>query len=118
MCTVPSQIQAQVSEAISLIAKVDFPAQWDNLLPELVQQFGSSDPAVVNGVLRTANSIFKSFRYVGRSDELYKVIKYTLERIQRPLLTLYTDTGKAVDAFAKNLHFPHFLHRLNDDEHG
>jgi exportin-2 (importin alpha re-exporter) len=102
MCTVPPQIQAQVSEAISLIAKVDYPANWDNLLPELVQQFGSSDPAVVNGVLKTANSIFKSFRYVGRSDDLYKVIKYTLERIQAPLLTLYIETGKGVDQYAND----------------
>lgn len=100
MCTVPPRIQSQASEAIALIAKVDYPAQWDNLLPELVQQFGSSDPAVVNGVLKTANSIFKSFRYVGRTDELYKVILYTLERIQAPLLTLFIETGKAVDAFA------------------
>lgn len=102
MCTVPPRIQAQVSEAISLIAKVDYPAQWDNLLPELVQQFGSADPSVVNGVLKTANSIFKSFRYVARSDELYKVILYTLDRVQAPLLTLFVATGKAVDAFAND----------------
>lgn len=102
MCTVPPRIQAQVSEAISLIAQVDYPAQWDNLLPELVQQFRSTDPAVVNGVLKTANSIFKSFRYVGRSDELYKVILYTLDRVQAPLLTLFVEMGKAVDAFAND----------------
>jgi exportin-2 (importin alpha re-exporter) len=102
MCTAPPQIQAQISESISLIAQVDYPQQWDNLLPELVQQFRSSDPAVVNGVLKTANSIFKRFRYVGRSDELYKIIAYTLERIQVPLLTLFVETGKAVDAFAND----------------
>lgn len=99
MCTVPPQIQAQISEAISLIADVDFPQRWDNLLTELVQQFGSSDPAVVNGVLKTANSIFKRFRYVGRSDELYNIIAYSLERIQAPLLTLFVETGKAIDAY-------------------
>lgn len=102
MCTVPHQIQAQVSEAISLIAKVDYPQHWDNLLPELVQQFGSSDPAVVNGVLKTANSIFKRFRYVGRSDELYNIINYSLEKIQGPLLTLFIETGKAIDAYGND----------------
>ena len=102
MVSVPKDIQAQISEAISLIAKVDYPGQWDNLLPELVQQFGSSDPNVVIGVLKTADGIFKRFRYVGRSDELYTVIKYTLERIQAPLLNLFIETGKAVDAFAND----------------
>ena len=102
MCTVPPQIQAQISEAISLIAKVDYPHNWDNLLPELVQQFGSSDPAVVNGVLKTADGIFKRFRYVGRSDALYTIIKYTLERIQAPLLTLFVEIGKAVDALSND----------------
>ena len=100
MCTVPPQIQAQISESISLIAKVDYPAQWDNLLPQLVTQFSSTDPAVVNGVLKTANSIFKSFRYVGRSDELYNIILYTLERIQAPLLKLFIDTGNLVNMHA------------------
>jgi exportin-2 (importin alpha re-exporter) len=63
MCTVPPQIQAQCSEAISLIAAIDFPKQWDNLLPELIQKFSSPDPLIVCGVLETANSIFKKFRW-------------------------------------------------------
>jgi exportin-2 (importin alpha re-exporter) len=102
MCTVPPQIRAQMSEAISLIAKVDYPLQWDNLLPQLVTQFNSADPAVVNGVLMTANSIFKSFRYVGRSDDLYTVILYTLERIQAPLLKLLIGIGNLVDLNVNN----------------
>ena len=102
MCTVPHQIQAQISEAISLIAAVDYPENWQNLLPELVQQFHSPDLKVVAGVLKTANSIFKRFRYVDRSDDLYRVILYTLERIQEPLLTLMVGTGKAVEAYAND----------------
>lgn len=102
MCTVPLQIQAQVSEAISLIAKVDYPKKWDNLLDQLIRQFSSTDPAVVNGVLKTANGICKSFRYVQRCDELYEVIKYTLDRIQAPLLQLFIETGKAVDTYAND----------------
>jgi exportin-2 (importin alpha re-exporter) len=98
MCTVPDQIQAQLSESISLIAAVDYPRNWDNLLPELVQQFNSADPLVLIGVLKTANSIFKRFRYVQRSDELYTVILYTLQGIQAPLLALFKTLGQAVDA--------------------
>jgi exportin-2 (importin alpha re-exporter) len=99
MCTVPHQIQAQISESIALIAAVDYPKNWDDLLPKLVQQFNSTDLNVLNGVLKTANSIFKSFRYVGRSDALYNVILYTLDKIQEPLLTLFVSMGQAVEAY-------------------
>jgi exportin-2 (importin alpha re-exporter) len=99
MCTVPPAIQSQCSESITLIAVRDFPDQWENLMPELVQKFTSTDPAVVNGVLRTANSIFKRFRFAGKSDDLYRVILYALHEIQAPLLTLFLTLGKAIDEF-------------------
>jgi exportin-2 (importin alpha re-exporter) len=98
MCTVPPQIQAQISETISLVAEVDYPEKWTNLLPDLVNRMKSPDLAVVNGVLSTANSIFKRFRYVQRTDELYRVIIYTLEIIQAPLLAAFMQTGQAVEA--------------------
>ena len=103
MCTVPPQIQAQCSEAISLIAKHDYPTDWDNLLPDLIKKFNDSNPAVVNGVLKTANSIFKSFRYGQRSDALYSVIIYSLQRIQEPLLMIFQSTVKQIDTAGNDL---------------
>lgn len=102
MCTAPPQIQKQCSEAIALIAQVDYPKQWDNLLPELIQKFHAPDMSVVNGVLATANSILKRFRYVNRSDELYADIIYTVERLQAPLLTLFKTMSQAVDAYSND----------------
>jgi len=102
MCTVPPKIQAQISEAINLIAAIDYPGQWDTLLPQLVSQFGSPDPAVVNGVLQTIAGIFKRFRYVARSDELYGTILYSLKQVQAPLLQLFVQTGQAVDNYAND----------------
>jgi exportin-2 (importin alpha re-exporter) len=102
MCTVPPLIQVLLSESISLIADVDFPDQWTNLLPELVNQFNSPDVTIVIGCLKTANSIFKSFRHVQRSDALYRVIKYTLEIIQGPLLALFLSVGQAVQSFTND----------------
>ena len=99
MCTVPPQIQAQCSEAISLIAAIDFPKQWDNLLPELIQKFASPDPHIVCGVLETANSIFKKFRFAHRTDALYIDLAYVLDKIQAPLLVLFQTLGQAVDAY-------------------
>lgn len=100
MCTVPSQIRNQCSEAVSLIAFVDFPEKWTNLLPSLIGKFESQDMSVLNGVLLTANSILKRFRFVERSDALYKDIKYTLDFLQQPLLLLFQQLGKQIDAFA------------------
>ena len=39
---VPAKLQAQLSEAMSLIATHDFPAQWPNLLGELVSQLSAA----------------------------------------------------------------------------
>jgi len=102
MCTVPPQIQAMLSESISLIAAVDFPAKWENLLPELVSQFNATDPTVVVGVLKTANSIFKAFRHVQRSDALYAKILFSLNIIQAPLTALFKSTGQAVQSLAND----------------
>lgn len=102
MCKAPRSIQAQISESISLIAEVDFPKNWQTLLPSLVEKLHSTDITVVNGVLATANSIFKSFRYVDRSDELYAVIIYCLEKFQEPLLLMFKQICQQVEGLAND----------------
>jgi hypothetical protein len=64
MLQAPALVRAQLSEALTIISRHDFPQRWGNLLPELVQKLDSSDLAVVQGVLETANSIFKRYRWV------------------------------------------------------
>mmetsp|Transcript_16833 Transcript_16833/g.23828 ORF Transcript_16833/g.23828 Transcript_16833/m.23828 type:complete len:877 (-) Transcript_16833:150-2780(-) len=103
MCTVPHQIQSQCSEAISLISLIDFPQNWDNLLTDLVQKFNSPDLSVVNGVLITANSIFKRFRYAERSNSLYEDILYVLQILQAPLLTLFKTLDQAVGGYTNDI---------------
>ena len=49
----------QLSDAISIIGREDFPAKWPDLLTEMVSKFESGDFHIINGVLRTAHSIFK-----------------------------------------------------------
>jgi exportin-2 (importin alpha re-exporter) len=102
MSSTPPELQSQLSESIALIAKHDYPEKWTNLRDELVQECSSGDINVVIGGLKTANSIFKSFRYVQRSDELYKVILYTLEGFQVPLLALMQSLGQAVDSLVND----------------
>ena len=59
MLSAPPPVRAQLSEALTLISGHDFPGRWRGLLPELCERLTAADPAVVNGVLETANSIFK-----------------------------------------------------------
>jgi exportin-2 (importin alpha re-exporter) len=59
MLTSPEQIQRQLSDAISLISVEDFPDKWPNLLTGMVERMKSGNFHVINGVLRTAHSIFK-----------------------------------------------------------
>lgn len=49
----------QLSDAISIIGREDFPQKWPDLLTEMVNRFQSGDFHVINGVLRTAHSLFK-----------------------------------------------------------
>lgn len=59
MLTSPEQIQRQLSDAISIISKEDFPEKWPDLLPTMVERLKTGDFHVTNGILRTAHSIFK-----------------------------------------------------------
>ncbi len=63
MLTSPEQIQRQLSDAISLISVEDFPEKWPDLLTGMVERMKSGNFHVINGVLRTAHSIFKRFFY-------------------------------------------------------
>uniref|UniRef100_A0A4X1UG36 Exportin-2 n=1 Tax=Sus scrofa TaxID=9823 RepID=A0A4X1UG36_PIG len=75
MLSSPEQIQKQLSDAISIIGREDFPQKWPDLLTEMVNRFQSGDFHVINGVLRTAHSCLKGID----SNELWTEIKLVLD---------------------------------------
>lgn len=89
MLTSPEQIQRQLSDAISIISKEDFPDKWPNLLSGMVENLGKGDFHLINGVLRTAHSIFKRYRHEFQSNTLWKEIKYVLGVFANPLTELF-----------------------------
>jgi exportin-2 (importin alpha re-exporter) len=110
-------VDASVRPAASVLFKNFVKKNWntnvetEDLIPipqeereliksNLVQLMATAQPDmnVLNGALSTANSILKRFRYVERSDTLYKDILYTLELLQQPLLALFQHVGKVVDS--------------------
>uniref|UniRef100_A0A1J3EFA2 Exportin-2 n=1 Tax=Noccaea caerulescens TaxID=107243 RepID=A0A1J3EFA2_NOCCA len=100
------RIQSQLSEALAVIGKHDFPRSWPELLPELISNLQraalAGDYASVNGILGTANSIFKNFRYQYRTDDLFLDIKYTLKTFAAPLEEIFLKTASLIDSAASS----------------
>jgi exportin-2 (importin alpha re-exporter) len=106
MISVEPNLQSQLGEAISLIADSDFWQRWDTLvdvslpyalsnalwllisLQELVSHLTPDNAKVNNGVLEVAHSIFKRWRPLFRSDDLFTEINHVLGKFSEPLLQL------------------------------
>lgn len=89
MLSSPKQAQAQLSQALAIISKEDFPDQWKSLLPELVSKLGTQDHKQTIGVLETVHSIFFRYRLEGKSEKLWLEIAYVLGEFQTPLLQTF-----------------------------
>ncbi|KAK6158894.1 hypothetical protein DH2020_006208 [Rehmannia glutinosa] len=98
MVNTSPKIQAQLSEALTIIGKHDFPKAWPSLLPELVVTLDNlsqtNDYVSVNGVLATINSLFKKFRYQFKTNELLLDLKYCLDNFAKPLLEVFKRTAE------------------------
>jgi exportin-2 (importin alpha re-exporter) len=96
MVKVPANIQAQLGDAISIIADSDFWQRWDTLVDDLVSRLTPDNATVNNGVLQVAHSIFKRWEPLYRSDELYMEINHVLGKFATPLLQLWESTDRAI----------------------
>ncbi|KNA11161.1 hypothetical protein SOVF_137850 [Spinacia oleracea] len=97
------RIQAQLSEALVVIGKYDFPRQWTELLPMLnnrLQQAlsGGGNYAAINGILGTANSLFKKFRHGYGTTDLRLDLRYCLDNFAVPLLQLFSHIASLIDS--------------------
>ncbi|XP_041060624.1 exportin-2 [Carcharodon carcharias] len=103
MLSSPEQIQKQLSDAISIIGREDFPQKWPHLLTEMINRFQSGDFHVINGVLRTAHSLFKRYRHEFKSNELWTEIKLVLDTFAEPLTALFKTTIELCHTHAKDV---------------
>ncbi|XP_039293224.1 LOW QUALITY PROTEIN: exportin-2 [Nilaparvata lugens] len=102
MLSAPESIQRQLSDAIAIIGKHDFPDQWTNLIDDMVSKFASGDFHIINGILRTAHSIFKRYRFEFKSQALWTEIKFVLDKFAQPLTELFEATVQLTVAHANN----------------
>ncbi|KAJ4428958.1 Exportin-2 [Periplaneta americana] len=87
----PEAIQKQLSDAVSVIGRYDFPNKWPDLISQMVEKFASGDFHIINGVLHTAHSLFKRYRFEFKSQELWTEIKFVLDKFAQPLTELFKD---------------------------
>lgn len=97
MIMLPDSLQIQIGEAISLIAESEFPNLWGNLIDELVSKLTLDDLVVNKGVLKVAHSIFKRWRPLFRSDELFLEIKMVLDKFAVPFLEMLKGVDLLID---------------------
>ena len=105
MITLPANLQIQIGESISIIADSDFPARWPGFLDDLVSRLSPDNMVLNKGVLIVAHSIFKRWRPLFRSDDLFLEIKLVLDKFTVPFLSLLETVDKQIDENKNNL--PH-----------
>lgn len=101
MTQLPSNLQIQIGEAISTIADSDFPDRWPELIPDLVSRLGSNNE-INSGVLTVAHSIFKRWRPLFRSDDLFREIAIVLKQFTAPYLEFFVKTDEQIQAAGDN----------------
>ncbi|ODV97532.1 hypothetical protein PACTADRAFT_36401 [Pachysolen tannophilus NRRL Y-2460] len=102
MIALPNNLQVQVGEAVSIIADSDFPDRWPDLLDDLVGKLSTEDMVTNKGVLTVAHSIFKRWRPLFGSDELFSEIKLVLDKFAQPFLKLLLQVDALIDNNQQN----------------
>ncbi|XP_015114350.1 exportin-2 [Diachasma alloeum] len=99
----PDSIQKQLSDAVSIIGRHDFPNKWPDLIDQMVDKFNTGDFHIINGVLHTAHSLFKRYRYEFKSQTLWEEIKFVLDKFAKPLTDLFLATMNLTQVHANNV---------------
>ncbi|KAJ1675939.1 importin-alpha export receptor [Spiromyces aspiralis] len=102
MVSLDPRLQLQVSEAMSVIADNDFPANWPNLIHNLISKLSRDNYKANNAVLQAAHTVFKRWRSEFRSDLLFSEIKFVLEQFCQPYMDFFFSTHDLIQAHAQD----------------
>lgn len=86
MCAVPVLVQRQIADALAVISKREFPANWPGLLPDIVARLASPDLNIVIGLLETSAAIFERFRTAPNTDPVRREVRYCLDTFAAPMM--------------------------------
>lgn len=84
----PRGVGIQLTDVISVIAKLDFPSKWHQLITEMVHQLNFGTLQSKNSVLRIASWIFNRYRYEEPSNSLWEEVKFVVNGFSQPLSEL------------------------------
>ena len=109
MIQLPNILKSQIGEAISIIAESDFPEFWPDLIPELVTKLSLTDFEKNVGVLTVAHEVFKRWRSLPRSDELFLEILKVLSEFQEVFMKLFLEVDQQIQNNPNNTVFASYL---------
>ncbi|KAG8941852.1 importin-alpha export receptor [Tulasnella sp. 419] len=89
-------LRVQIGEAVGVVASIDFPERWNDLIDQLVSHLSPANYAVNICVLETAHSIFSPWRSQVRSDSLFRIILFVLERFQEQFFAIFRATANQI----------------------
>ena len=69
--------------------------QWPELLPSLITQLQSNNLEVQRVTLECVKKICKKYRYMMRSDDLYREMNYVIENFSPHLLNSLQNAANA-----------------------
>lgn len=96
MISTPPAIQAQLGDAITIIAESDFWERWDTLMADLASRLAPTDPVLSNGVLQVAHAIFKRWHALYRTDALFTEINHVSDNFCQAFLSLLQSTDSSI----------------------
>jgi exportin-2 (importin alpha re-exporter) len=114
MRSATSKIQFHLSEALTIISNHDFselhlednpiiepekdsPDTRPSLVSSLQKLSEASDYASINGILGTANSIYRKLRFHDHTDDQLLDLKFCLDNFTTPLLEIFLKTASLID---------------------
>ncbi|EJU01600.1 importin alpha re-exporter [Dacryopinax primogenitus] len=101
-----SSHQALLAEAVSIIAAVEFPQTWPDLMDQLVACLSPTDWAANAGVMEIAHSVFLPWRSMTRSDELFLAIKTALDKFCPPYMAVFTQVDAHLEQPSSSVPVP------------
>ncbi|WKY05120.1 hypothetical protein Q1695_005831 [Nippostrongylus brasiliensis] len=89
MFMIQGALQSQLSHAVQLMAKKDFPDRWPTLVPTLAEHLKVGDLGRLIAALSAMDQLFRKFRYESKSTALWIELKSCLLTVQEPLTQVY-----------------------------
>lgn len=86
MGSTDEKIAALLLECIALMAKRFVQKEWAGLIPELSQYLQGQETQNIKRGLEAIKKICKKYRYMFRSDDLYREMNYMIENLSPILL--------------------------------